>query len=196
MKFPSLLILSASIAAAHVVPASKRDLVTRAEQNIEQLDNEEDFEKGGSGDLIPKSRILTGIGPQQAIDRVFDWDESCTDEGQRKKIVDTFLHIIQLSAYTSNHLEQLKGGLTAPIGGSSPNKDNIKAIFDNDPAYAQMFLGHDNRIDYIKETFDLVTTNAPKPAGERGGNKPGALRFICNADNHVMNGDESAPYCG
>lgn len=193
MKLVTFL-LSASLTLGHVVPGARRGLTKRAGQQVHNLDNEPEFEDFTTGNKTPKSRILTGVGPDEADNRWFDWDESCTDKDQRAKIVNTFRHVPALSAATSHHLDTLLGSLNNV--GTSPNKDNQRYIFENDPAYAQMFLGHDNRIQYVKETFDLVATNAPKAAGARGGNKPGALRFICNADNHVLNGDESDPYCG
>lgn len=128
------------------------------------------------GHVLPgPKKSLAGVGPQAADDRWFDWDESCSD-------------------WTSKHLDQLKAGLPNAVG-TSVNAANRKYIFEKDPAFAQMFLGQDNRIQYIKETFDLVTTNAKKPPGERGGNKPGALRFICSAKNEVEDID-GQPYCG
>lgn len=134
------------------------------------------------------------MGPQAADDRWFDWDESCSDKDQRAKIVTAFEQMTQLSDWTSQHLDQLKAGLPNAVG-TSVNVANRKYIFEKDPAFAQMFLGQDNRIQYIKETFDLVTTNAKKSPGERGGNKPGALRFICSAKNEVKDID-GQPYCG
>lgn len=195
MKSFSLLLLSASIAVGHVAQIPRRDLIVRAGQGVENLDNEPDYEDPVSGDKIPKSRILTGLGPDAAINRFFDWDESCTDEKHRKKIAATFTNVLALTGYASGHLDQLSKGLN-PQPGSSTNKRNQQTIFDIDPAYAQMFLGLDNQIKYVKGSFDLISGEAPKPGADRGGNKPGALRFICNADDHVMNGDGSAKYCG
>lgn len=195
MKSLYLLLLSASVAVAHVAQISRRDLTVRAGQDVENLDNEPDYEDPVSGDKIPKSRILTGLGPDAAINRFFDWDESCTDETHRKKIAATFANVLTLTGYASDHLDLLSQGLN-PQPGSSTNKRNQQAIFDVDPAYAQMFLGLENQIKYVKGSFDLISGEVPKPGADRGGNKPGALRFICNADDHVMNGDESAKYCG
>lgn len=196
MKLVALLFLSAALAVGHILPRPMRNLVARAGQQLTNPENEPDYEDPTTGSKTPKSRVLSGVGPEEADNRWFDWDESCSDADQRTKILATFRYIIQLSGSTSNHLDELQKGLPNPVGTKSFNKDNKKYIFSNDPAYAQMFLGEDNRIQYVKETFDLLTTNAQKTPDARGGNKPGALRFICNADNKVMNGDESQPYCG
>ncbi|KPM36219.1 hypothetical protein AK830_g10358 [Neonectria ditissima] len=194
MKLTTLLFLSASLAVGHVLPGPKKSLAGRADQTLTNPDNDPDYEDHTTGNKTPKSRVLSGVGPQAADDRWFDWDESCSDKDQRAKIVTAFEQITQLSDWTSKHLEQLKAGLPKAVG-SSVNAENRKYIFEMDPAFAQMFLGQDNRIQYIKETFDLVTTNAKKPPGERGGNKPGALRFICSAKNEVKDVD-GQPYCG
>lgn len=194
MKLTTLLFLSASLAVGHVLPGPKKSLAGRADQTLTNPDNDPDYEDPTSGDKTPKSRVLSGVGPQAADDRWFDWDESCSDKDQREKIVTAFEQMTQLSDWTSQHLDQLKAGLPNAVG-TSVNAANRKYIFDKDPAFAQMFLGQDNRIQYIKETFDLVTTNARKLSGERGGNKPGALRFICSAKNEVKDVD-GQPYCG
>lgn len=196
MKPVALLSLSAALAVGHILPELKGKLDARAGQQLTNPDNEPNYEDLITGSKTPKSRVLSGTGLAEADNRWFDWDESCSDVDQRTKILAAFRHIIQLSDSTSKHLDELQKGLPSPVGTSSFNKDNQKYIFDNDPAYAQMFLGHDNRIQYIKETFDLVTINAQKTPDARGGKKPGALRFICNANNKVMNADKSRPYCG
>ncbi|XXH01315.1 hypothetical protein Hte_007672 [Hypoxylon texense] len=195
MKFIALLSLSATFAVGHVLSKPKTSLVARAGQSLTNPDNEPDFEDVVTGDKTPKSRVLSGIGPEEADNRWFDWDESCSNADQRTKILAAFRHIIQLSDATSGHLDELQKGLPKPVGKST-NKDNKKYIFDTDPAYAQMFLGLDDRIQYVKDTFDLVRTKANAPPDARGGGKPGALRFICNANNEVMTGDGKEPYCG
>jgi hypothetical protein len=196
MKLVALLFLSACLAVGHVLPEPKKSLVTRAGQELTNPDNEPEHEDPISGAKTQKSRVLSGVGPVEADKRFFDWDESCTDATHREKILATFKSTLILSEDAANHLLWLQKSLPNQVGTTTPNKDNQKYIFQVDPAYAQMFAGHDNRIAYVKETFELVTSNAQKTPNERGGGKPGALRFICNADDHVMKGDGADKFCG
>lgn len=195
MKLILLIFLSASLSAGHVLPNPGDGLVARANQVLTNPDNEPDYVDPVTGNTTPKSRILSGVGPAEADARWFDWDETCSDKDHRKKIMTAFSNVMLLSEWTFTHLEQLQNALPKPPG-SSPNTINRKYIFENDPAYAQMFGAHDHALAYVKETFNKVKTNGKKPPNERNQAGPGALRFICNADNAVMNGGKSAPVCG
>ncbi|KAK8076729.1 hypothetical protein PG994_004001 [Apiospora phragmitis] len=192
-----LLALSASLVTGNILHRPEWKLVARNGQQLTNPDNEPDWVDQVTGTKTPKSRVLSGVGPEEADNRLFDWDESCSDEKQRKKILDAFTNMHQLLEWTSTHLGQLQEGLPNPVDPSKTNDENRKYIFDKDPAYAQMFLGHDNRIQYVKETFDLVKGESKKKAGERGGNKPGALRLICSHEkNEVMYHNMKDPLCG
>ncbi|KAI0517996.1 hypothetical protein F5B22DRAFT_654329 [Xylaria bambusicola] len=188
MKPLTLFFLSSAIAVGHA-------LVARVEQQLTNLDNEPGHQDHVTGNTTPKSRVLTGVGPKEADNRWFDWDESCSDPNHRTKIVNTFQHSIELAGWTFEHLQELQNGLPNPVG-RTVNTGNRKYIFNTDPAFAQMFNGQDHRIDFVKESFNLVTKRAVSPPGTREQKGPGLLRFICNADNHVMNRDNSALYCG
>lgn len=197
MKISLFLFISASLVVGHVVPSRPRPLAARAGESLTNPDEEPDYADPHSGSKIEKSRVLSGVGPDAANNRFFDWDESCTDAGQRTKIVAAFENSLQLATWTSNHLQQLQAGLPEPPGAGGRDKQgNKNFIKDKDPAYQQMFLSLDSRIQYVKETFDIFSANAVKDPAGRSDRKPGALRFICNADNHVLKGDESGPYCG
>ena len=194
-----LLLFFSVSCAAFVLPQLEStlhdvQLVRRVdEQTVTNPDEERDYDYGTTGDAIPRSRVLTGLENQPAADRWFDWDESCTDPDQRQRVLGAFTNTMTLAKLASTQLEQLIKALPT-VPGSSLNDANRKFIFEKDPAFAQMFLGHDHRLQYVKESFDLVVQNGQKFDG-RGGNKPRALRFICNADNHVMNGGRSKPFC-
>ncbi|KAI1127399.1 hypothetical protein F5Y10DRAFT_242969 [Nemania abortiva] len=188
MLLPTLFLLCSSVSVGHA-------LYARAGQQLTNPDNEPDYRDPVTGNTIPKSRVLSGVGPQAADNRWFDWDESCSDADQRTKIANTFDHSLQLTMFMSQHLDQLQMKLPTPPG-TGLNQANKKFIFQTDPAYAQMFKGLDHKINYVKETFDLVNTRAQSPPATRGGGGPSALRFICNADDKVMNQDNTQPYCG
>ncbi|KAF3020993.1 hypothetical protein E8E14_010142 [Neopestalotiopsis sp. 37M] len=102
---------------------------------------------------------------------------------------------MELAEWTSTHLEELLAGLPN-VPGKSINRDNQRYIFQQDPAYAQMFCGYDNRIAAVKDIYDRVISKGKGPPDMREEGGPGALRFICNAENRVLGDDQSTPLCG
>lgn len=190
-----LLSLSLSLVVAHVVPLSQPRLETRVGQQLTNPDNEPDYVDPVTGATTPKSRVLSGVGPAEADQRWFDWDESCTDEAHRTKILTTFQYTMDLAEWTSTHLEELLAGLPN-VPGRSINRDNQHYIFQQDPAYAQMFCGYDNHLADVKVLYDLVISKAKVAPAMRGEAGPGALRFICNAENRVVEADQSTTICG
>jgi hypothetical protein len=191
----TLLSLTLSLVAGHVVPLSQPKLAIRAGQQLTNPDNEPDSIDPVTGATTPKSRVLSGVGPAEADQRWFDWDESCTDEAHRTKILTTFQYTMELAEFTSTHLAKLLAGLPN-VPGTSINNDNRRYIFGEDPSFAQMFLGHDNRIGFVKDRFDLVTSKAKMTPATRVPNGAGALRFICSAADNVLMADQATPYCG
>ncbi|KAK3700116.1 hypothetical protein LTR37_016119 [Vermiconidia calcicola] len=193
-----LILLFTVSCAALLVPKHGSTALTRLTPRVEgqqfvNPDEEPKYKDPKTGDLTPKSRILSGVGPPAADSRWFDWDESCTDATQRQKILSTFTSAMELASWTSEHLQELLGELSKPPGDEL-NPVNQKEIFDKDQPFAQMFLGLDTQIGYVKETFDLVAQRGQSFA-VRQGPKPAALRFICNADNHVLDGKKAGPFC-
>ncbi|KAF2759135.1 hypothetical protein EJ05DRAFT_509995 [Pseudovirgaria hyperparasitica] len=178
-----------NVKATHIAP--------RVGQSFTNPDNEPQYEDPVTKAKVDKAKILSGVGPKEADDRWFDWDETCTDADQRKIIFQTFEHTILMADYGASHLDNLKKGLPEPVtdDASKPNDNNRKAIFQTDPAYAQMFNGHDNRIKYVRDTFGLVSSEAQKAPGARNGQKQGALRFICDKTGAIRSGDGTKGAC-
>jgi hypothetical protein len=198
MKTIALLIAFITASAALVVPPSinnrKSLLKTRDDgQQLTNPDKEDPYQDAISGGSIEKSRVLSGVGPSEANDRHFDWDESCADEKQRKKIITAFGVMQELTTRGSGKLKDLKDSLPeAP--GKNINNENRKIIAKTDFAYTQMFKARDNNIDDAKALFDKLTANV-KNFPNRAAPDAGALRFICSADNHVKKGDGTT-LCG
>ena len=174
------------------VPLHSR-LMTRAAQELTNPDNEPAFADPLSGAQTPKSRVLSGVGPQEANDRWFDWDESCANEEDREKVVAAFQGAMSLAEGASQHLESLRNSLEKPIkiGATIGNQ---RMISDTDPAYLQMFKAQDNRLPYIKGTFDLVTSTGRSSQGRQDASGPQALRFICDREGKIKN-DVGGPFC-
>lgn len=187
-----------SVASALSVPVQRQadsaGLAIRADenQNVANPDNEPPWIPDPStGVQEAKPGILTGLGPQAATDRFFDWDESCTDASQRAQIVATWDSFQTLTTVTSTRLGELQGNL--PDRGKFTDV-NKRYIWQVDPAYSQMFKASDDHLSYVKESFDLITRTVRDPQG-RGGNRPGALRFVCNKDNKIKD-SLGQPACG
>jgi hypothetical protein len=183
---------------ALVVPPSidSRKSLLKARDDGQQLtnpDKEDPYQDEISGGSIERSRVLSGVGPSEAADRQFDWDESCADEKQRKKFITAFRVMQELTTSASEKLQALKDKLPNPPG-TTINKENRKYISKTDFAYTQMFRARDNNIDDAKGSFDKLTRNA-KNFPDRSATGDGALRFICAANNQVVKGDGS-PVCG
>lgn len=202
MKVITLLIALVTTSSALVaLPPNgntKSHLMIRAdeEQTLTNPDNEPGFKDPVTGKTMEKSRILSGIGPDAAKDRSFDWDESCSDAKHRAKIAAAFGNVQQLAEHASTRLEDLKGKLPKPTTGRA-NKENRQFIAGADQAYTQMFKAQDQKIEEVKGGFDALTANMKNPTG-RGGGNPGALRIICGWDNKVRFGSKYnyAPLCG
>jgi hypothetical protein len=198
MKTITLLIAFVSAAAALVVPTADGDSGNQIEardngQQLTNPDREDPYIDPLTGASIEKSRILAGIGPQEAQDRHFDWDESCVDEQQRKKIMTTFVVFQELVKSASDRLRDLKSKLPQPIT-KKINDENRQFIAKTDFAYTQMFRAWDSNIDQVINSFDKVTRNV-KNFPSRAATDEAALRFICNANNQVLHANGS-PLCG
>lgn len=198
MKNLFLLPLVASLCAAVAVkPNDERPnqhLTTREDgQHAENLDKEQDHEDPVTKSKTPKSRVLIIGEPKAASDRWFDWDESCTDSRDRQKITAAFQDALDLVQTGSMFLKRLGDGLPKKIG-SNANKENIAFIAQEDPAFTQMFYAQDNRIAYVKETYDIVLQKIKSFKG-RNGDKGDGLRFICDRKG-VLKDTEGGSYCG
>jgi hypothetical protein len=159
-------------------------------QSLENPDNEPQYYNVLTSNWEDKSMILMNVGPAEANSRFFDWDQSCTDAGQRERIVLAWRDMQPLITSSSARLQALTNRLPKqPSTNGKDNPANRAFIKSEDPAYTQMFGARDSRLQYVDESYDLITNNVKNFAGR------GALRFICNADDHVKNG-EGASFCG
>lgn len=199
-----LLVLSSSYVSAFVlplqdtnhIPSRQGHLKPRAgDQSTADPDNEPPYTDVDTGNAINKSPILVGVGPSAADNRYFDWDATCSDAGQRTRIILAWDAFQDLTTSSSQRLKDLMAALpNQPVATSgNPNAGNRAFIFTEDPAYTQMFKARDTGLQYVVDSYDSITNNVQNfPA--RGGNAPGALRFICNADGHVLDG-AGDPFC-
>lgn len=79
MKTITLLIAFVTASAALVVPPPSNgisDILLKTRDDGQQLtnpDKEDPYTDAITGDSIEKSRVLSGVGPQEANDRHFDW---------------------------------------------------------------------------------------------------------------------------
>ena len=203
MKTITFLIAFVTASAALVVPPSTGDpgspLTARDDaQQLKNPDGEAPYTDEITGASIAKSMILSGVGPPEADDRFFDWDESCTDENYRRRITLAFRTMQELATSASGKLQELKENLPQQPSNTI-NNENRLFIARTDFAYTQMFRARDNDIGKAKDSFDRLTENAKNFPGRAAAGE-GALRFICNADNHVRYGTASpgygAPLCG
>ncbi|KAL9621478.1 MAG: hypothetical protein Q9160_004121 [Pyrenula sp. 1 TL-2023] len=163
-------------------------------QRATNPDNEPDDEDPVTKSKTPKSRVLEIDEPKEAKDRWFDWDETCTDELDRQKTTAAFQDALDLAQFGSGHLQQLLDNLPKKPPESSAKKENVAFIVKEDPAFAQMFFAQDNRIGYVKETYDLLLSKMKSFDG-RNGNNPNGLRFICDKEGNVKNA-KGESYCG
>ncbi|KAM0713456.1 hypothetical protein Q7P37_010418 [Cladosporium fusiforme] len=198
MKSFTIFFALVTTSAALIVPFSddysRSHLKTRAdEQQLTNPGDEPPYKIKATSAQIEKSRVLSGVGPPEANDRHFDWDESCTDGKHREKIVTAFNAVQKLATGASERLQDLTNKLPNKPG-SKVDKNNRQFILETDFAYAQMFRAFDNKIHLVKGAFDKLTENLKNfPLRDKSGN--GALRFICSPDNKVLKGDGS-PVCG
>jgi hypothetical protein len=207
MKTIAFLIAFATASAALAVPPSDgiSTILLTTRDDGQQLTNpgeEDPYTDDITGASIERSRVLSGVGPQEANDRHFDWDESCTDEKHRKKIMVAFNAMQELTKRASDNLQRLKDNLPHPRTPEMAERidnDNRRFIARTDFAYTQMFRARDPNIDDVKDSFDRLTSNVKNFPGRAAADES-ALRFICNADNHVKSGTDlpgnGAPLCG
>lgn len=204
MKSLLFIPLISSLCAAIAVHSNDKhlthSLVTRADgddnkgQKATNPDNEPDDEDPVTKEKIRKSLVLEIGAPQEATNRWFDWDESCTDEKDRQKITAAFQDTIGLAGQGSQFLTDLQNGLPKKPPGSSANKGNIAYIVKEDPAFTQMFYAQDNRIQYVKDTYDLLVSKMKSFDG-RNGDGANGVRFICDRQGKVKTAGGDS-YCG
>ena len=204
MKTTTFWIAFITASAALVVPPSTGDpgsLLTARDdgQQLTNPDREDPYVDAITGASVDKSRVLSGVGPQDADDRHFDWGESCTDEKHRKKIMIAFGVVQELAGSASDKLQELMDSLPQERAVNKINDENRRFIAKTDFAYTQMFKAWDNKIPQVKGSFDKLLKNM-KDFPDRAPVDKGALRFICNADNHVRYGTadpgNGSPLCG
>lgn len=87
------------------------------------------------GESSPKSNYLKLIpgkvsGP---ADRLYDWDDSCTDSTQRQKISDAYNMAIKLAKDAEAKLKALANGLPKRPSAKR-NAENQNWIAEHDPA--------------------------------------------------------------
>jgi hypothetical protein len=101
-----------------------------------------------------------------------------------------------LAESASEKLQDLKAKLPQQPG-TAISRENQKFIARTDFAYTQMFKARDLNIDDVKDSFDRLTGNVKNFPGRAAADES-ALRFICNADNHVRYGKNlnGSPLCG
>jgi hypothetical protein len=204
MKTTTFWIAFITASAALIIPPPIGDpgsLLT-ARDNGQQLtnpDEEDPYTDEITGASISKSMVLSGVGPTEADERFFDWDESCTDEKHRKKIMIAFGVVQDLAGSASDKLQELMDSLPQERAVNKINDENRRFIAKTDFAYTQMFKAWDNKIPQVKGSFDKLLKNM-KYFPDRAPVDKGALRFICNADNHVRYGTadpgNGSPLCG
>lgn len=198
MKTLSLLPVFISLCVAVAVPSSNDPSSSHLQKRAQKLtnpDNEPDFEDPVSKSKVPKSRVLEFDGTDDpASKRWFDWDESCSNENDRKKILAAFNNVMDLSKISSDFLTDLQKGLPKQNTGTKVDNDNRKYIMAEDPAFTQMFNAEDIRISFVKDSFDLIPTKMKSFDG-RNDNKPPAVRFICDPKGEVKTASGDS-YCG
>ncbi|WEW59872.1 hypothetical protein PRK78_005353 [Emydomyces testavorans] len=161
-------------------------------QQVANPDNEADDEDPVTKTKTPKSRVLVIGEPKEAVDRWFDWDETCTDQTERQEITAAFQDALELAATSSKFLKALRDRLPKQPG-SAANKDNVAFVVQEDPAFTQMFYAQDNHIDDVRETFDVLLQKM-KSFNGRNGDKNG-VRFICDKEGKVKSA-KGESFCG
>lgn len=95
------------------------------QQQLHDPDNEGTYTDPVTGAQVQKNRILTGVGPEAADNRLFDWDESCSDAGQRAKILSAWENFQDLTTRASTQLDTLMASLpNTPADKGNPNPKN------------------------------------------------------------------------
>lgn len=198
MKSDVLILAFLSSCLAYAVPFTQTNASGLLEprmnnqQSLSDPDNEGTYADPVTGAQVQKAMVLTGVGPAAADDRQFDWDQSCSDNTQRAKILAAWINFQELTTRASTQLAALRASLpNAPANQGVPNPENRKFIEQNDPAFTQYFKAHDTGLQDVQDAFARITDNVRNFAG-RGPN--GAVRFVCNANNHVKNGNGGS-YC-
>lgn len=166
---------------------SSSTLVSRVNgQELTNPDNEPDYADPVTNNRIPKSRILKINEPPAAVDRWFDWDETCTDELDRQRVTAAFQDSMELIEKSSEFLEALQEGLPKkPIKKGTATKENVQCIVQEDPAFTQMFYAQDHRVGDVKKTFENLL-NGMKSFNGRNKGLPDAVRFICDPKGVVQ----------
>ncbi|KAM5451740.1 hypothetical protein MaudCBS49596_003567 [Microsporum audouinii] len=160
------------------------------QQRVEVYDNEVDFIDPITQATIPLSRVLVVDEPQEAVDRWFDWDETCTDKIDRGKITAAFKDALELAQHSSTFLKDLDDGLA----GEETKARRVSYIVTKDPAFTQMFYALDDRIGYVKESFDILLDKMTRYEG-RGIDGADGVRFICDREG-IIKDNEGGSYCG
>jgi hypothetical protein len=202
MKSLVFLFLFTHLCAAIAVPPNSRRAapalqVRAGGQKLTNPDNEEVYKDKMTLAETSKSQILKFDTPQEETDnRWFDWDQTCKDETDRQKVLLAFKYGYEYATKASRFLQELLDNLPNKPPGKSANKQNIKFIVDEDPAFAQMFYAQDNRINQVKGTFDNLLAGMKSFQG-RNKKRAGAdgVRFICDREGKVKNVDGES-WCG
>ncbi|KAH8590600.1 hypothetical protein B0O99DRAFT_691387 [Bisporella sp. PMI_857] len=173
-------------------------LTIRADKTPDNPDGEDDYTEPVTGDTIPRSRILpfgeNGVNqPDEAKSRKIDWDQTCTDAGDRLKITKAFADAKMLGKMAVEALGDLSKSLPEPVKKSSSVKENQQYIAIQDPAYTQMWHALDQRVADVKNKYEKILTGVEEVPDNRSKGK-GGLRFICDKDGKVMD-PKGKPYC-
>lgn len=163
------------------------------DQELTNPDNEPDDEDPVTKNKTPKSRVLKVSEPKAAIDRWFDWDETCTDEVVRQRIIAAFQDSTELVQKGADFLKALKDGLPKKPPQKSATKENVAYIVQEDPAFTQIFYAQDHRIGDVENTLNTLLSKMKSFDG-RNGNKLNAVRFICDVKGEIKDVDGKG-YC-
>ena len=94
-------------------------------------------------------------------DRLYDWDESCTDSTQRQKISDAYNMAVKLAKDSEAKLKTLADGLPKrPANKEQPVNQNW--IAEHDPAYAMTYSDNSSN-NLILRHGHLVTPRCSLP---------------------------------
>ena len=164
------------------------------QQRLVNPDAEPPYIDPNSLAAVEESWILQGVGPVEAdVQRYFDWDQSCTDAGDRAKLYEAWRAFQELTDRASEQLRDLRSSLpNTPEDGGKTNPENRKFIFAHDPAYTQMFKARDTGLRNVQDAFSSIT-NGVRNVAARGGTP--AVRFICSKNDQVKRVDRTS-FCG
>ncbi|PGH10716.1 hypothetical protein AJ79_05307 [Helicocarpus griseus UAMH5409] len=163
------------------VDSSASHLYIRADgHRVTDPDNELLFEDPVTNTKTPKSRVLEIGEPEEARNRWFDWDESCTDQEDRRKITEAFRMAKDFARSASGFLDKPNKGLPKTKKKNAAVPENVEYIKKFDSAFTQMFFAQDNRIDYVKDSFDILVDRLSKYDGRHPQEGKHGLRFICD----------------